>query len=86
MRLGYAKYLPKDVLDSPEYKVKMYRNPENDEVEYILKDFLEFVETEYNEDNSAFLSALKDHIKDYLGYDLSEIKQAELTMLAKWSQ
>lgn len=76
----------KDRLDLLVKETKHFRNPETQEKENAMDDFLYFVDYECELDTSK---EIRDYIQDlvnrYVGYNIEKVKAGEQEMLFRWT-
>ena len=75
---NYINYLQSD-----EYHIQAYRNPETIQKEEIMDSFMEFIadEFELSQDELSDIQAL---VNEFVGYDIKKAEQGEQKLLARW--
>ena len=72
--------------DDKKKHVLLFRNPETEQKENALDDFMFWLEHDCElEVSKEDMNDLQNLINLYVGYDIDKVKQGELEMLEKWN-
>lgn len=72
-------------VSSPEYQLRKFQNPELEPMENTLQDFIFFLEHDSEQETSPKeLKKIKSLVKEFLGYDMKIVQQAEQERLQAW--